>query len=85
MAPDAGRTAVAPGMVSCLGAGDAVDTATGLEDGFLKGRLGRTRLGENVRFMVAAGQRHKHCVKSNSLLGKISEHEKSNMYSLLAN
>lgn len=54
MAPEAGRTGVALGMVGCLGEGNAVIRATGVDDGFLKGWLGRTRFGENERYMVAA-------------------------------
>lgn len=54
MAPDAGRTGVAAGLVRGLGGGDAVETAAGLDDGFLRGRLGRTRSGENERSMPTA-------------------------------
>lgn len=53
MAPDAGRSGVASGALRCLGGGDA-HRAAGLDDGFLKGRLGRTRFGENERYMAAA-------------------------------
>lgn len=38
------------GMVEGLG----LERATGLDEGFLKGRLGRTRLGENERYMATA-------------------------------
>lgn len=48
-----GRTGATSGMVTCRGGSDA-QRATGLVDGFLKGRLGRTRLGENELYMVAA-------------------------------
>lgn len=53
MAPDVGRTADVLSMAECVGGGDAAERPTGFDDGFLKGRLGRTRFGENVRFMVA--------------------------------
>lgn len=53
MAPDVGRTANELSMVACLGGGNTEERPTGFDDGFLKGRLGRTRFGENVRFMVA--------------------------------
>lgn len=52
-APAAGRTGATSGMERCLGEGDA-QRATGLDDGFLKGRLGRTRFGENELYMATA-------------------------------
>lgn len=53
MASDAGHSGGAQGLLS-LGGDDPIETAMGLEDGFLKGKLGRTRFGENERFMATA-------------------------------
>lgn len=46
MASGEGRAGVTSVLMGNLGAGDA-PRAIGLDDGFLNGRLGRTRLGEN--------------------------------------
>lgn len=51
-----GLRGVAPGLVKALRGGVAVATATGLDDGFLRGRLGRTRCGANDRFMATAAE-----------------------------
>lgn len=62
MALGAGRTGVAAGMERCLGGVDAVERDTGLDDGFLNGRLGRTRL---ERFIAAGNcQKHINYIKS---------------------
>ena len=54
LGPGAGRAGVASGVVS-LGVGNiSADRPMGLDDGFLKGGLGRTRFGENERNMAAA-------------------------------
>lgn len=53
MGPAAGRTGATSGMVTCMWGGDA-QRARGLDDGFLKGRLGPTRFGENELYMAAA-------------------------------
>lgn len=52
LASVAGRTGVALGTVRRLEEGVA-QRATGLDDGFLKGRLGRTKFGESERYMAA--------------------------------
>lgn len=50
--PDVGLTGATLGM-GCVG-GDDAQRATRLDDGFLKGWLGRTKFGENERYMAAA-------------------------------
>lgn len=50
MAPLAGNKS--SGSAICLAGGDE-QRATGVEDGFLKGRLGRIRCGENELYMAA--------------------------------
>lgn len=52
MVPAAGRISAPSGVVGAPG-GRGAPRATGLENGFLKGRLGRTRLGKNVLSMAA--------------------------------
>lgn len=54
MAPAAGRGGVASGVESCRTGGEAGERARGLDEGFLKGRLGRARFGGNERYMAAA-------------------------------
>lgn len=51
MAPDGGRTAGALGMVRCLGGGNVAQRPAGIDEGFLKGRFGRTKFEENERFI----------------------------------
>lgn len=51
MAPDGRRTAGALGMVRCLGGGNVPQTPAGIDEGFLKGRFGRTTFVENERFI----------------------------------
>lgn len=66
MAPDTVHAAVASGKErGGAGAGGlGVERATGPDDGFLKGRLGRSRFGENARYMVSADElRDELCVK----------------------
>lgn len=68
MAPDVGCTAEVLSVAVCLGGEKAAERPKGFDDGFLKGRLGRTRFGENMRFMVAPNKSHKPYVQPNSLL-----------------
>lgn len=53
MASGEGRAGVTSVLMESLGASDA-PRAIGLDDGFLKGRLGRTRLGENEGYILPA-------------------------------